>query len=748
MKQSKTAFAISVALGASLYSNFVMSDDSVPQNVENIVVYGQKIERSVQETKESVSVITLEEIERMPIADINNVFDITPNAYDLGFGETFGLRGVSQNSLSTGGGDGALATLYIDNVAYTGFSTRFNSKDLWDIAQVEILRGPQSTNVGRNALIGAVVVQTKRPELGETSGKLKLEAGNYGQMAVSGMFNTAVTESSAFRISGQYNEKEGHIKNATLNTDDFDARDNTNVRAQYYVELTNDLTANLMLGYVDTHRGQDIYRADLQPEDSFTASDNLVGFEDYEGMNAALTIDYAISEQLDFTAITSYFDGEYQRFDDDGGAPTGGNAYRGRDGEDTNWAQELRLTYQSDVLRGVAGVYYTEVEVVNNTKGYVGIFPADVGVPEALLPFYPAQLEIDVLFPFDQKTTNYAFYTEWDYRATDKLTLSAGFRYDNEEQTSDSATFNSLAAGTELPDPIAAGQTAEQMMPGLGAIVEGGVTRVNAALNRLLTPRVSPTTEVDYNAFLPQVGVTYDVNEDLLVSAFYKEGYRAGGAELSLGGRQNDYDPEYLSNYELALRSMLLDGDLILNANAYYGDWTEQQVTICDENNSLDCITENAGASEIYGVELSSQYTITQDANMFASVGYAHTEFTDFNSGTLGDLTGNEFAYSPNLTAAIGSTVYLTDEMYVSGNINYQDDVYSNVQNEGNKLEGRTLVNIKAGYLAENYSIEAYVNNLTDEFYLTSDFMAADGSRTVRGGLPRMYGISFTYSFN
>lgn len=750
MKHSQIACAIALSLGSSLVTQIAIAEETAgAEDFENIVVYGQKIERTVQETKESVSIITAADIERMPIVDINNVFDITPNAYDLGFGETFGLRGVSQNSLSTGGGDGALAQLYIDNVAYTGFSTRFNSKDLWDVAQVEILRGPQSTNVGRNALIGAVVVKTERPELNETLGKIKLEAGSYGRQAISGVFNAGVTDNSALRISGQYNQKDGHIKNVTLNSDEFDARDNTNIRAQYFVEFSEDLTANLMIGYVDTHRGQDIYRADLQPVDSYTASDNLIGFEDYEGVNSALTVDYTISDTLDFTAITSYFDGEYERFDDDGGGPDAGNAFRGRDGEDTNWAQEFRFTYQKEGLRGVAGVYYTQVDVVNNTKGLVNIFPAEVGVPGTLLPFYPALLEIDVSVPFEQETTNYAFYTEWDYKLYDKLTLSAGFRYDNEEQDSKSASFNSLADGTSLPDPAVAGQTADMLFPGagLGPVVEAGVTQVNAVLNGLLSPIVSPDTSVDYSAFLPQIGATYDLSDTLSLSAFYKEGYRAGGAELSLGGRQNDYDPEYLSSYELALRSMHFDGDLVINANAYYGDWADQQISICNPDNALDCITENSGESEIYGIEVSTQYQVTPDTSAFASLGYAHTQFTDFNSSTLGDLTGKQFAYSPDLTAAIGFTTYVSDEFYVSGNVNYQDETYGNVQNT-TKLDSRTLINLKAGYVTDAYSVDVFVNNLSDEFYLTSDFTAADGvTRTVRGGLPRTVGVSLTYNF-
>jgi len=737
-----------VALATLLATSQIALATAQDADQETITVTGQKIERTLQDTKESVSVLTSDAILHMPVVQFSDLLDITPNAFTLGGGESFGLRGISQNSASTGGGDGALGTLYIDNVAYTGYSTRFNPKDLWDVEQVEILRGPQSTNVGRNALVGAMVVQTKRPELGQNLASVKLELGNYQSITGSVMANVAITDNSALRISAQQHSTDGYIKNITLDDDKFDARQNTNIRAQYYIEFNQDFSANLAFGHAKTKRGQDIYRADLQPLDSFTSSANIAADEDYEASTGSLELDYQINEQFNFSAVASFIDGDYHRVDDDDEGPEGGNAFRGRNATDKNWAQELRLTYHSDKLQGVVGLYYTEVELLNNTSALTNILPADVGVPATLLPFYPTLLEIDLYSPFEQQTTNYALFTEWDYQLTDRVTLSAGFRYDNEQQDSLSNSANTLAAGSVLPDPVTAGQMADLLFPGagLGPTVQGGVSQVNALLNSLLTATDYPERQAKYDAFLPQVGITFDIDDDQSVSAFYKQGYRAGGAELTISGTQNEYAPEYLDNFEVAYRSVWLQGDLTFNANAYYGDWKDQQVTECDPDNVYNCITVNAGESEIYGLEAELQYTVSDDISIFASTGYAHTEFTQFISPIEGDLSGKDFVFSPDLTAAIGARVYLSDAFFVSGNVNYQDNMWGDFSNTV-ELNSRTLVNLKAGYEGENFNIDAYVTNLTDKFYLQMNSLPNDGSQSVRGGAPRQFGVSLTYHF-
>ena len=727
-------------------------DDSAESDfadIEVVEVKGQKISRSLQDTKESVSVITAEMLRQMPVLEVKDVFDLTPNAFNLAGGESFGLRGVSQNSASTGGGGGDLGVLFIDGVSYTGFASRFNSKDVWDIEQIEILRGPQSTNVGRNALVGAVVISTNRPEIGENYGEVRLDAGNYGRRAFNGTANIAVSENSAFRLTGQYWENEGFINNVTLNDDEFDARKNTNVRAQYKVEFSDQLSANLLVGYVDTERGNDIYRSDLQPIDSFTSSANLAASEDYEAVNSALTITYDINDSLTLTSITSFLDGEYFRIDDDDEGPMGGNAFRGRVAEEEVFIQELRLTYNSDKLSGVAGIFYNTVEQINNTTGLANIAPANVGVPAPLLPFYPENLEINVLSPFSQDISNLAFFTEWEYKLSDKWTLSAGVRWDSEDQDVLTNTNNSLAVGSALPDPVAAGALSEQLAPGTGAFVEAGVAQVNGALLGLLAPTNFPEESYDFNAFLPQLGATYQINPTSSVSVFYKQGYRTGGVQVNASGNRSEFDPETLDNYEIAYRSVWLEGDLVFNANAYYGDWTDQQVSVCMDGNIFNCDVENVGESTIYGVEMDARYSVNDDLSIFASVGYAEAEFDEFISGIEGDLSGNNFAFSPDWTASIGGQYYFAEDFYINANINYQDEMFSDVQNTPEfRADSRILVNLRGGYVAEKYSVEVFVTNLTDEFYAIFNGIGIDaGSNLVRAGAPREFGVQVTYRF-
>ena len=263
-------------------------------------------------------------------------------------------------------------------------------------------------------------------------------------------------------------------------------------------------------------------------------------------------------------------------------------------------------------------------------------------------------------------------------------------------------------------------------------------------MQSFLLPTDNPLETTDYNAFLPQLGATYSFSSDVSLSFFYKQGYRAGGSEVSLTGDTVTYDPEYLDNYEFSLRSVLLDGKMIFNANAYYGDWRDQQVSSCPMG-PFSCVTVNAGESEIFGAEVEGRYNFDDDASMYVSIGFSNTEFTQFIDNEE-DLSGNEFALSPDLTAAIGGTVYFTDRFSMSGSITYQDETWNDVQNTI-RLDDRTLLNLNARYEIDNFDIMVYGRNLTDEFYLQSDFTDPNGGRFVTAGAPREYGLLLQVDF-
>lgn len=769
LKKSTLAVKLTLLSGFISGPLLATTTTNVEQNVEKITVYGQKISRSLQETKESIAVVSEKVIDDLGLLDVQDAYHATANVFTLSNGENFGIRGITQNAQSTGGGNGELGSYYMDGVAYTGYATRFGPRDLWDVKQIEILRGPQSTNVGRQALIGAVVVKTNDPDLTGFDASVRARAGNFNSRGLEGMLNVTTGDNSALRLTAETYESDGYIRNTTLDTD-ANATEANVLRAKYLIEPNDRTDIKLTLQYADKTMGWDTLRYDLNAIDAYIDSANIASFETYEGVAGSLDIGYKINDTWHLRSITSAITGEYERLNDDDGGPDGGNAFRGREVEDDNYSQEFRLTYDSDALRGVVGLYHTEVKVMNNTSGLVNINPALLGVPGVLLPFYADNYEINTLIPSDIKTTNTAFFTEWEYALTEKVLLSGGFRYDNEKQTVLTNANNSLAGGVSLPDPVQSGQMAALMgmSEAVVAQVVGGITQVNGVLSAQLTPTNNEAQQTDFSAFLPQLGVTYQASEDVAYSLFYKRGYRSGGVDVDTVGSIDEYDAETLDNIEFSLRSVHLDGDLVFNMNAYYGRWKDQQLTVYVNGSMFDTDTINAGKSTIYGLETELQYTVSDDTIVYLNLGLAETEFDEFcyidgtpeseisgeicqgGDGVGQDLSGFDFAASPTFTGSMGAKHYFTDNLFASVNVTHQDKSFNDVKNTASLVnDAFTLTNVSLGYQMEDFEIRAYGRNIFDEFYTNyrGVGIAGESSKLVMPGVPREVGVSVTYRF-
>lgn len=657
----------------------------------------------------------------------------------------------------------------MDGVAYTGFATRFGPRDLWDVKLIEVLRGPQSTNVGRQALNGAVVVKTNDPDLSGFDAAIHGQVGNFGTYSGEGMVNLAIDEYSSLRLTAETYLSDGFIDNNLLGTD-YNPEESNVFRGKYLYAPTNNFSAQLTVQYAEKELGWDMYRSDLAPIDSYQDSSNLLGEEMYEGYAVALDINYGINQDWSLRSVSSLIEDDYTRFNDDDSGPKGGEDFRGRTVEDSNWAQEFRLIYDADTLRGIMDVYYTDVDLRNDTTGIVALNPSSLGVPSVLLPFYPETLVIDVLIPSQNNMTNAAFFTEWDWDISDRITLSAGFRLDREEQAVLTNALNTLAEGSFLPDPVASGQIAAQMGFDENTVAQiiGGIIQVNGLLGAQLTATDNAQQDTSFNAFLPQAGITYQIDSDTAVSAFYKRGYRAGGIDVDTVGSIDEYDAEYLDNIELAYRSLHLGGDLSFNVNDYYGWWKDQQLTIYVNGSLFDTDPINAEVSTIYAAEFELQYRVSENTHVYANLGLAETQFDEFCfiDGTLeteilgatcngGDgigknLDGFDFSFSPDLTAAIGAKHYLFDNWYVAGNATYQERAFSDIVNTPEfENDGFALVNMNIGYLYDDFEARVYVRNLFDEFYTNfqGTGVSGDQSRLVQAGVPREFGLMLSYRF-
>ena len=725
-------FSTAVSAGALLALG-ALAQDSDPAIEEGearldvIVVQGTKFEQSLMETPDSVSVVTAEEIEREPLADLYDIVERIPNV-TAAFGEQgFAIRGVDQRGVG-GGGSGLTITTYVDDAPLGNQTTFFGPTGSWDVQQIEVFRGPQSTNFGRNALAGAIYIRTRDPEF-DYDFRARAEIAEEETYQISAAGGGAIIDDRlAFRLSGDYRESDGFITNTFLG-EPADATELSNIRGKLLFTPTEDIRIVTTTTYAENFAGEDVIN--IGETDTFgrDVSYNIPGREGTETFLNAVNLEWDISDTWSFQSITTYQSTDYFRLEDFDTSP-GDESTVGLDrkGTDEAFSQELRLKYLGDRLNMLFGLYYVDTE-----DTFDDLFTINGTAVDDRLGLLPIPLFVDRDALSTTEAENYAVFVDGSYDITDKLSVLFGARYDVEESQ------NSAVANT-------------QFIPSLDVLAQ----LVPPALAPLLAQLAdfegesSSSTSSEFDAFLPKVGLQYAVADHTNIAFVVQQGYRAGGSELSvLDGEVIDFDPEFLTNYEFSTRTTLLDGDLTVNTNFFYGDWQDQQVPepIVLEDGSTSNLTRtvNAGESTLMGFEVDAQYAVDPTLDLYGSLGYVETEFTDFET-TQFDYTDNSFAFAPEWSLNVGFDKTHEFGIFYGVDVNYRDDAFADNENE-DVVEAYTLVNARLGYeFNENYRVTLYARNLFDEEYYT--FLNRDFdnngnflSGTSRIGDPRVVGL-------
>jgi TonB-dependent siderophore receptor len=669
--------------------------------LDPITVTGELQERTLQDSQTSVSVIPGETLDESSDIRLYDVIERTPNVNSV-FGEKgFAIRGISQNGF--GGGGGRLVNVNVDGASLpTAQSTFFGPYSTWDLDQVEVLRGPQSTQQGRNALAGAIKIRSADP-IFEREVKLRTDVATFDSYRVAVAVNTPLIPNTlAGRLAFDRYSSDGWVENPTRDEEDYDGRDLTLARGKLLFEPNDALRTVLSYSYTDNSGGEDVVAFEQFPEDRFNFSDEQAREGSIHRI-ATLNIDYTLSERWAVSSETTYYVHDYERLEDADNSPTPGNRLR-RETDDNSLTQELLLRFDNeDNLRGVIGVYYTRIDSTQDTSAIL---------PGTILDPALAGATITTRFDDDTDTENVALFGEIDYGFFERWTLTVGARYDRE-------TEESIDRSSRAIDP---------------PVID--------------LPSIEPVdTDTTFDAFLPKLGITYDWTNDFSTGFTVQRGYRAGGAQRNLvTGELNEFDPEFTWNYELALRSNWLNQRLTVNANVFYTDWTDQQVSVFGPSGIiLDTNTVNAGESELYGFEIDVQARLTNNLDTFAALGFVHTEFTDFVSGTE-DFSGNEFEFAPNVTATFGSSYFFPHDWVLHADVSYTDEQFTdNANRQALEVDDRFLVNARFGYEGDTWSAYVYSRNLFDQNYVTQ---FADEERSLtRTGEPRIIGLQVNAQF-
>ena len=785
MKLSLVASAISTGL---LFSANVSANTETQQaveqeqQIEKIIVTGQKFARTLQETTTSVAVVTAQDIEQQNIASFYDAITVTANAYATPAGG-FSIRGINGTNVS-GGGNSYLASVYVDGTSLPRAMINGGSFSTWDANQVEILRGPQSTLQGRNALAGAVIMNTQIPTE-EWQGRYRLQVGEYGEREAAVAFGGGIIEDQlAFRFSGEHKESDGFIENKTLN-EPANAREDQLYRLKFLLtpEALPDLSVLLSYTHAENERG--LARSDrLYNGNTYEhpyVYNNLANLQFFDADLLSLKLDYLLTDEWDLTSVTTYSDVDSGSIRDGDGTAEDISSNVWNTNIDT-FSQELRLTFDHENLQGIVGVYYFNEDIGTSTVGRSSLELSRAGLTNQFLmenygldagtaglalaqyqDFNPARF-INTTEATTQ-VTSYALFTDFVYNITEQWDIYAGLRLDREEQKNADNSTVSLTNTHLLPDPASYQGTPYQ---GLIPLITGINNFIHSSANN--ASGIVPLVDASFDTVLPKIGVSYHWNEDLTTSFTFQQGYRSGGVGTNTAkATPYQYDAEYTNNYEFSLRSSWLDGALIANANIFYIDWTDQQVRVQLSGNVFDTETRNAGASDLHGFELELSYQVNNELKLYSSFGQAKSEFTDFiltipratsssdasdsNNADVYDLNGRSFADSPEWTANVGATYSADNGFFANVSANYastsagyinpyvlgheEGDEFFDVQNHS-----RTLVNMQLGYEWDAIGVYLIGNNIFDKDYL--DF---NGDDIITIGQPRQMSLSVRGSF-
>jgi iron complex outermembrane recepter protein len=744
MVLAASALGMVVAHGARAAETAPVAVVEDPTNaVEAVVVTGEKTNRGLQQTVTSVAVTTAARIERENIQDFYDVVARTANMSET-YGKTgFTIRGVSNSNVS-GGGTGGLATVYVDGAALPQEAVYGGPLDMWDIGQVEILRGPQSTLQGRNSLAGAVIITSANPTYApQFRARMNIASGDDRSYAIAAG-GPIVADQLAFRVAVEKRDSDGFIYNPNLKQD-MDAVDNLYVRGKLLftpgaapnlrVLLTyarNDRDGGYQFTYSRTDRPNYYdHRVDLSGDPSRTKTKTDI-----------LTADvaYKFGDTLTLNAIASFNAVDTDATIDFDMGPAR-SSYGTRAQTTKTASQELRLNYEGDRLKGLIGVYHAKRDARDLSISLTNVpFPratlvsvltstllAGVSNPTAaqqaaaaaqangFANLYIAALPvIPVNYSGKQPSTidTSAVFADASFALTDKLSLLGGFRYDHEENTSSTVQTASFA-GT-YPTPAAFGAYAPYVTQ-VNAFVAGMIAQANAS---------APEGTRKFNAFLPKVGVKYQWTPDINTSLTAQRGYRSGGSTVNAArSTVVAYDPEYTWNYEASLRTAWLDGSLTVNANAFYTDWKKQQVIVNMGLNAYDYEVKNAGKSHLYGFELEVAQRVTQRLSWYASLGHTRTRFDDFkvSAGTTStDLSGSEFPYAPHWTLAAGADYRWDNGLIAHLDGNYRSSAFSQAdidQAQTALIKKHVVFDGRFGYQQAHWGAYVYGKNLLNATY-------------------------------
>ena len=766
---------------------------------DEVVVTARKRAENSQSVPIPISALNEDQLEMRNIVELTDIEKLAPNlsiqasAVNSGVLEVY-MRGIGQANWAIP--HDPKIGLYTDGV----YAARPQGGlvDLYDLQRVEVLRGPQGTLFGKNTTAGLINIITNQPTQ-ETEAKIRLGAGSDSHQLIEGMFNTPLSDSLAFRFSFLTKETDGFMINSITGKDRGN-EDTTSFRAQLKYEI-DAYSANLAFSRFDQDERASLGSCRFTGPENGALSGGLGAVANIFGIYDALkancrsttkdvSLDTSPSEkntaEKDSITLTQLFETQIGTIESitnyselDAFSGTWGWVMGNGPGvnfleihDDTmsheQWSQELRLSGSTENMDWVIGLYAFEEdgESVLDVPLFRGVNPSPL-LPAALAG---VALQTKLLGSEQQGSItnmqNQAIFFEGTYGLNDKLDLTIGARYteDEREYTRSSRLYEDAAAIG---------------MPGTFNLFYACPGMVTNAFGFATSDRC--TRSVEYSETTPRAILSYQQTDDVLFYASYSKGYSSGGFNGDVAMRR--FLPETSDNYEFGMKGEFLENRLRVNATMFSTSYENQQVTVGRIVNGTPIADlVNAQEATLEGMEFEILAQLTDSLVLSAMVATFEGEYDEFiiqdntsvanADGSLSTIVverdisdtgfgGNDDRLTWDLSLmhtydlGDGSDIQSTIGISYHDEENYTlEDVPSSVADDYELVDARITWNLADG----QSSIALWGTNLTDEDYVNT-MLSQSGDIEIGGtnfslcmttdywGQPRRYGIEYRRNF-
>ncbi len=663
-------------------------------NLDPIVVGADFREQNLSKTTSSVTVIGEDEIYDKSTQSFVETLASAPNVnFTAGASKAkyIQIRGIGERS-QFGTTMNPSVGVILDGI---DLSQSPLGMTLFDVKQIEVLRGPQGTTFGANALAGMVIAQSNEPTA-EASGHAEVTMGNYNTKAFGAAVGGTIIEDTLLgRVSVYKNSSDGYMDNSYLGREDTNGIDELSVKGALKWLVSDNHTIDFNLLHADIDNGYD----------AFTLDNSWVSHSDMPGKDTQLTdafslkSTYQIKESMHLvTAISHSVSDTLYSYDEDWSYvgefdaslwPYQGFDSYARDKKQTDFDMRLVSDEEGKLLNSTTawtvGAYYKDYSenLTRNTLDYV-------------------DPSIYNLFTHDYSTISKAVYAQTDSDITDKLILTLGLRAESwEVEYADSDAFEQNA---------------------------------------------------DENLYGAKIGLTYEAQSNVVYYTTLSKGYKPGGinADNTIPVDDRIYQTETLWNLDVGVNSNYFDNTLINRFNLFYGKRQDQQVkTYIEQDRSFSDYLSNAAKGSYYGLESELDYYPLETLHLYTKLGLLQAEFDEY---TL-EMTGRAPAQSPAYQYNVGFDYDFIENWRFRTNVIGMGSYYFS-DTHNSKSDPYALLNSSFEYMHGDFTVILWGRNLTDTEYDVRGFYfgnnPANGYASevyTQKGTPLTAGVTLSYDF-